>query len=168
MLRRMIRRIPVIARSLLGRKPNAPDLLTRQHMRVETFLALCKAARDEARRRALFFQIKSDLTVHAEIEEKIFYPASAQYENLAPQVDDFYKEHQKMKELLDEMTKIPTTDRLFDRRLNELSTLINRHVDEEESELFPRVRRLMGKSQLRRLGDAMREYQRARVSAQAE
>jgi hemerythrin superfamily protein len=167
MIQRMIRRIPLIGKLLLGRKLNATDLLRKQHMKIEALLALCKITRNKERRRMVFRQIKSDLEMHTELEEKIFYPACAQHETLAPLVRDSYKEHQQMKDLLEEMTGIPADDKLFGRRLNRLFLIINAHVNKEENKLFPRAKRLLGAGRLKRLADEMRAYQQAQISTSA-
>jgi hemerythrin superfamily protein len=163
----MIRRIPLIGKLLFGRKLDATDLLRKQHMKVEVLFALCKVTRNKERRRRIFFRLSSTLESHAEIEEKIFYPACAQYDSLAPLVSDSYREHQQMKDCLYEMTDIAADTKLFGRRLSELFLLVNAHVSKEENELFSKAKKLMSREQLMQLADEMRAYQKARSNPTA-
>jgi hemerythrin superfamily protein len=153
-----------MAKLLFRVKLNAPELLTKQHIEVEALLVRCKVTRDKQQRRQIFTKIKRDLETHASLEEEIFYPACAEHEALAPRIPDSYTEHQRMKELLDEMTEIPADTALFDQRLNQLFLVINAHVDKEENRLFPGARRVFKGRQLMRLADEMRALRRERTS----
>ncbi|WP_437509889.1 hemerythrin domain-containing protein [Sorangium sp. So ce1099] len=142
---------------------DSPDLLKTQHVMVEALLAQCKLARSEERRRGIYRRLRAALVMHAEIEEIVFYPACQRREELATLVSGNYDEQQYMRKLLEEMGEVPATSPRFDHLFNELFMLINRHVDEEENALFPRVKRLMRSEERMRLASDMRAYQAARA-----
>jgi hemerythrin-like domain-containing protein len=167
MLQRLIRRIPLMVRLLTGRKPDAPDLLKLQHMKVEVLLVACKIARDEERRRRRHQQLGAALGTHMEIEDVVFYPICEQHPELAKLVSGNYAEHQRMRDLLRRMAEVPARSAQFDLLFNELFLLINRHVNEEENALFSRMKRLMRRESRLRLADEMLRYHRARAGQYA-
>ena len=92
-------------------------------------------------RRTLFDQIRNSLMVHTQVEEEIFYPAirNLAFGGEAGKVDEAYREHQTVKDLLNQMSHMDVASDEFDRKLAELKQNIQHHVDEEENEMFPMV-----------------------------
>ena len=109
-------------------------------------------------RKSLFNQIYNSLMVHATAEEEVFYPA---IRNVAfgqgRQVDEAYKEHGSVKELLREMSQMDPMSEGFDSKLAELKSNVQHHVEEEEGELFQLCETRMSEEQLREIGEALRE-----------
>lgn len=163
----MIRRIPLVVRLFTGIKLDAPDLLKLQHMKVEVLLVACKLTRKEERRRLRHQQLGAALGTHAEIEDVVFYPLCEQHPDLAKLVRGKYGEHDGMRDLLRRMAEVPARSAKFDRLFNELFLLINRHVNDEENALFPRMNRVMRREARLRLADEMLRYHRARVGQPA-
>src|SRR5438309_3907031 len=92
-------------------------------------------------RRTLFNQIRQSLMIHAQVEEEIFYPA---VRNLVlggegSKVDEAYREHQTVKDLLNQMVTMDAISDEFDGKLAELKQNIQHHVAEEEGDMFPFV-----------------------------
>jgi len=96
-------------------------------------------ASDEARR-TLAEEICTQLTVHASIEEEIFYPALRDATGDDDAVDDALEEHQGVKEIVAEILASDPSEPRYDEMVATLSELVAAHVEEEESGLFPLAR----------------------------
>ena len=109
-------------------------------------------------RKSLFNQVYNNLMAHATAEEEVFYPA---IRNVAfgqsEQVDEAYKEHGTVKDLLRQMSNMDPISDEFDRRLAELKSNVQHHVDEEEGELFQLCENRMSEEELREIGQAFSE-----------
>lgn len=101
------------------------------------------------------------LLIHMEIEEKIFYPQVRQKINDDDLVNESVVEHAGAKDLIKQLGALKADDPMFDAKMKVLSEQIKHHVEEEESEMFPKVRKanldlnvigaelLKGKNQMR-------------------
>ena len=108
-------------------------------------------------RRRLFDQIRNDLMIHSQVEEEIFYPAIRNLTGCGSKVDEAYREHQTVKDLLYQMTSIDPLSEEFDRKLSQLKDAVTHHVEEEETEMFPRVQERMASVELEEIGRRMHE-----------
>lgn len=99
------------------------------------------ASSTEAERTALATRICDELTVHAQIEEEIFYPALRE---ALPRADDLVEEataeHQEAKQLIADIRGIGQANATMDTLVAELNTAIEHHVKEERDELFPKAK----------------------------
>lgn len=95
--------------------------------------------------------ICDELTVHAEIEERIFYPAiRGHVENL--DVNEAYEEHHVAKVLIEELQALTPDDDSYEAKAVVLMEMVEHHVEEEEGELFPDVRDALGRNRLKEIG----------------
>ena len=106
-------------------------------------------------RKALFDQIRNSLMIHTQCEEEIFYPAmrNVTFGGEAGKVDEAYREHQTVKDLLNQMSDMDVTADEFDRKLAELKENIQHHVEEEENEMFPMATSRMSPERLEDIGE---------------
>lgn len=95
--------------------------------------------------------ICAELTVHAEIEEKIFYPAIRECVE-ALDVNEAYEEHHVAKVLIAELESMSPDDEAYEAKAVVLMEMVEHHVEEEEGELFPDVREAFGRNRLQELG----------------
>jgi hemerythrin superfamily protein len=88
-------------------------------------------------------QICMSLTVHAQIEEEIFYPAAREALGEAREdlLDEAKVEHNSLKELIGHIEGASPEDELFDAHVKVLGEYVKHHVKEEESQLFPKLRK---------------------------
>lgn len=140
--------------------PNALDLLLRQHdefrSRIEEFRGL--SSRPSKRKGELVRELSVDLVKHSMIEEQIFYPAVRnEVEGLAEQIDEDLEEHHVVDLLLAELDSMTPDDERFDAKVTVLIENTEHHLEEEEEDLFPKVRKQMSDERLRELGGAMVE-----------
>jgi hemerythrin superfamily protein len=140
-----------------GRKlMNAIDLLEKQHREVEEMFEEFEDAGDGARKtkERVCGDIADHLAVHAEIEEKLFYPEAKQ-ENTEEILRESVEEHLAMKRLLTDIMEGGVDDEQFVARMKVLKEQVEHHVDEEEKDLFPKVRKSCPKEELEDLGKRM-------------
>jgi hemerythrin superfamily protein len=137
-------------------KQNAIALLKADHAAVKKLFAQEERAtkQDEKKKQSIFDQINDALTVHATIEEEIFYPAvkKAREENLKDEVREAYEEHQQIKNLLVKIANITPGDESWDMKIKVLKEDVEHHVKEEEGEMFPDARKFLGEKRLNELG----------------
>ena len=96
---------------------------------------------DNTEKQALAEEICASLTVHATVEEEIFYPAVR--EAIAEQdlLDEAEVEHTSCKDLIAQIQSMEPDDALYDAKVTVLAEYIDHHVKEEEGEMFPKVKK---------------------------
>ena len=94
------------------------------------------------------------LTVHAQIEEEIFYPAAYDALDDDDLLDEAEVEHGSAKELIAQIESSSPSEPLFDAKVKVLGEYIDHHVKEEENELFPECR--ASDMDLKALGEKLR------------
>jgi hemerythrin superfamily protein len=137
---------------------NAIDLLKKQHRRVEELFEEFESLGDGARKgkERLCREIADQLAVHAEIEEKIFYPEAKQ-KDVEEILRRSVEEHLAMKRTLADLIEADVEDAQFDARMQVLKELVEHHVGEEEKDLFPRIKKACSKEELGDMGTRMQQ-----------
>lgn len=102
-------------------------------------------------------KICAELTIHAEIEEKVFYPA-IRGEVEALDVNEAYEEHHVAKVLIRELEKMSPKAERYEAKAVVLMEMVRHHIDEEEGELFPDVREALGRNRLKEIGAEMETF----------
>ena len=135
---------------------NAIDLLEQQHREVEELFEEFEGAGDGAvkTKERLCREISDALAIHAEIEEKLFYPESKQ-ENTEEILRESVEEHLAMKRIVADLMESGPSDDQFEAKVKVLQEQVEHHVEEEEKELFPKVRKDLSKDELDDLGERM-------------
>ncbi len=140
---------------------DAIGLLKADHRKVEDLFKRVAELGDAAHksRAKLFEKIDQELTVHAKIEETIFYPAlkAKTKRNTEPsdEVFEAYEEHANVKAMIGKLEGLAPSDETYNAKLQVLSELVKHHVKEEETEMFKQARRLLSQSELKELGAEM-------------
>lgn len=119
---------------------DAIKLLKDDHREVKAYFKDYESLEDDAEKQALADKICLALTVHAQIEEEIFYPAAREAIDDDDLLDEAEVEHASAKQLIAEIQAMRAGDRLFDAKVKVLGEYIEHHVEEEESEMFPESR----------------------------
>ena len=124
---------------------DAITLLTNDHAEVNELFEQYKALADDdgsldEDKQSLAEEICTMLTVHAMIEEEIFYPAARDALDEGKLLDEAEIEHQSAKDLIAQIQDADPGDPLYDARVTVLGEYVKHHVEEEEGELFPQVR----------------------------
>lgn len=134
---------------------DAIDLLIDDHDKaLKLFEEFDQLAEDDFdRKEALVDQACLDLTIHAQIEEEIFYPAVRAIAQIDSLVDEAEVEHAGAKDLIAQLEQMEPGEDLYDARFKVLGENIAHHVQEEQDEMFPAVRK--SKLDLKSLGTRM-------------
>src|SRR4051812_23106207 len=104
-------------------------------------------------------RICDELTVHAQIEEEIFYPALRRAAKSATDVvAEAEQEHRQAKLLISQIRELRTADSTLDQLVADLARAVEDHVKEERDELFPKARSAPGLD-LNALGLQLKERQ---------
>jgi iron-sulfur cluster repair protein YtfE (RIC family) len=135
-------------------------LLKDDHKTVERlFRQFEKAGEDDySTKRTLVDQMIAELSVHAFIEEQIFYPeARAAVPATEDHVLESLEEHHIVKWVLSELQDMDPQEERFDAKVTVLIENVRHHVEEEEQEWFPEVRKGLGRKALQELGGRLEE-----------
>jgi len=125
---------------------DAIKLLTTDHKQVKALFKqydeLVEGEGSDEERQALAEEICQMLTVHATVEEELFYPAAREVlEDDADLVDEADVEHATAKELIAQIESASPAEDHYDAKVKVLGEYIAHHVQEEEGEMFPKVRK---------------------------
>jgi hemerythrin superfamily protein len=146
-------------------KVDAITLLRDDHDNVRKLFKQFEGAGDGAHveKRRIVDKIIEELTVHAFIEEELFYPtvkglaAEGGGEEPEELVKEAEEEHAQVKTLLAELETMDPTDEYFDAKVTVVIDNVRHHAEEEEGEMFPKVRAAMRRNELQDLGQRMLE-----------
>jgi hemerythrin superfamily protein len=150
-----------MARATQSRSSDSPrdavTLLKQDHRTVASLFGDFEDA-DEGEQASIAERVCQLLTVHAQIEEEILYPAAREAledEEDAELVAEALVEHGTAKELIAKVEGMTQDDESFKATVKVLSEYIKHHVKEEEGELFPKLRKT--ELDLRELGSRLAE-----------
>ena len=136
---------------------DALELLKQDHKKVKELFKQVEGVEEDKQKKKIFSQIKSELETHARIEEDIFYPAVQNYDELRDKVLESVEEHKQIKTLLREIDDLVSDSEKFEPKLKVLQENVEHHAEEEEEgEMFPKVRKLMTKAELEELGEQLK------------
>ncbi|MDN3575360.1 hemerythrin domain-containing protein [Chitinimonas viridis] len=93
-----------------------------------------------AKKRQLVAQICAELSVHAQVEEEIFYPAVKRALHDKELVPEATVEHATLKALIAEVEGVEPTGEMFDAKMKVLGEYVKHHVKEEQNEMFPKAK----------------------------
>jgi iron-sulfur cluster repair protein YtfE (RIC family) len=116
--------------------------------------------RDEA-----FTRVKTELDLHAMIEEQVFYPALEEAEETRDIVLEAYEEHRLVKQLLSELEQGGKDTEEWTAKFKVLKENVEHHVEEEEGELFPKARQALSKEDIEALGERVEQAKRQNKAA---
>jgi hemerythrin superfamily protein len=119
---------------------NAIDLLDADHKMVKQLFinydALCQDGAPAEDREALAAKICQEITIHAQIEEEIFYPEVRKATGDDPLMDEALHEHAQAKETIAKIQAMKAGDKKLDETVKKLAKLIDEHVLEEREQIF--------------------------------
>jgi ribosomal protein S15P/S13E len=99
-----------------------------------------------------------ELTIHAQIEEEIFYPAIREGIEDDDLMDEAEVEHASAKDLIAQLESMEPGDDLYDAHFTVLGEYINHHVKEEQDEMFPKAKK--AKLDLKALGEHLAQHKK--------
>ena len=128
-----------------AKKNDAVDLLDADHIAVKklftAYKKLCDNDAPTEEKRDVAGKICKELTVHAQIEEDIFYPELREAIDADDLLDEAEVEHGTAKDLIAQISEMSPDDDLYDARVTVLGEYIDHHVKEEREEIFVKARK---------------------------
>ncbi len=139
---------------------NAIDLLKADHERVKGILSQLSESTERGvkKRTELLNKLEMEISIHTRLEEEILYPA---YKKAGGKEQDvmYYEakeEHRTVDSLvLPDLKHTDPSTPEFAGRVKVVKELLEHHIEEEETEMFPQAKKLLGKAELEELGTQM-------------
>jgi hemerythrin superfamily protein len=147
---------------------DAIALLKKDHEKVRDLLSKLEKSADRGGDRAmkLYTQVETEVKIHSQVEEEIFYPAFRDAAKKKEDMKMFFEateEHHVVDLVMPELTETDSQEQ-FAAKAKVLKELIEHHADEEEQEMFPRARKLLDRNELRELGERLKQRKLELVS----
>ncbi|MES2932633.1 MAG: hemerythrin domain-containing protein [Pseudomonadota bacterium] len=137
---------------------DALQMLKDDHAKVKKIFDQFEKERDTAGledKRLLVKRACQELSIHAQLEEEIFYPAMRESVDADDALDEAEVEHGSIKELVTDLEFMEPDDALYDAKFKVLAEYVTHHVSEEEGEIFPAAKR--AKVDLKQLASELSE-----------
>jgi len=146
---------------------NAFTLLKQDHETVAGLLEKIDQTTERGikTREDLFTKLKTELDIHAKIEEEIFYPALEDEEETRDITLEAFEEHRLVKQLLSELESMPKDAEEWTAKFTVLKENIEHHVEEEEGEMFESARKVLSKEDQESLGTRMEQAKKEEKAA---
>jgi hemerythrin superfamily protein len=146
---------------------NAFELLKADHDKVGKLLDQIDETTERGvkTREELFTKVKTELDIHAQIEETIFYPALEEADETRDITLEAYEEHRLVKQLLSELESMSKDSEEWTAKFTVLKENVEHHVEEEEGELFPKAKKVLSKEDQETLGTRMEKAKAEKAEA---
>ena len=153
-------------------KTDAISVLKSDHEKVRGLLSQLEKTteRSASKREQLVRQIDTELSVHAQIEEEVFYPAFREAVSKKDDKELYFEakeEHHVVKLVLPEIKETDPTAENFGAKATVLKELVEHHAGEEEKEMFPKARKAMDRQELLDLGERLLERKKELLRSRA-
>lgn len=130
-------------------------LLHADHETVDQLMAQIEATEAGAdERQELFLRFKEEMMVHKVAEERVFYAKLLQHPEAREKGKHCNEEHSEVVEMIHKLEQLDNSSPRWLQTFIKLKSSIKHHVKEEENEIAPLARRILGDDQLEQLGQA--------------
>ena len=140
---------------------DAIDILKQDHRKVKALFSefASTKGRPAEQRRKTAESIVRELMVHETLEEQVFYPAFKEAADKEGKelVAESKEEHHVVDLLLDELQDVDLGAEDFEAKMKVLQENVEHHIDEEEKEMFPDAKKMLGEERLAEMGGVMAE-----------
>ena len=123
---------------------DAITLLTEDHKAVQKqfkeFEKLKEEDGGDEEKGRIVKQVCMELTIHAQIEEEVFYPAVREAIGDDDLMDEAEVEHMGAKDTIAQLENMEPSDELYDAKFTVLGEYVAHHIKEEQEEMFPKVK----------------------------
>jgi hemerythrin superfamily protein len=127
---------------------NIIEVITMDHRKVDTLFMEIEKTDNPQKLQEFFGQLYKDLSVHAEAEEQIVYPAVRSYYS---NTQELYDEQAEMKQMLSQIKALNPSSSNFKEQIKQLKTAVQDHVKQEENDMFPHIRRNLSEAQMEQM-----------------
>lgn len=134
---------------------DALQLLRDDHRKVKDLFRQFAEAEDGSTRKAIVDEAVAELMIHAQLEEEVFYP-DMRREGMTELVNHSEEEHHAAEIIMEDLIGTDARGTQLQARFQVLVDIVNEHITEEESQMFPRAAEL-GMARMETLGDRLYE-----------
>ena len=119
----------------------ATAMLRADHKKVAGLFDAFEKTKSAARKKKIVSEICMELTVHATLEEEIFYPAVKAALKDHELVPEATVEHGSVKDLIAQVKDVEPDGEMYDARVKVMGEFVKHHVKEEQTEMFPKAKK---------------------------
>ncbi|MEG4169367.1 MULTISPECIES: hemerythrin domain-containing protein [unclassified Microcoleus] len=141
---------------------NITEIISMDHRKADTLFMEIASTDDPQKLQEFFGQLYKDLSVHAEAEEQVVYPAIRSYYS---NTQELYDEQAEMKQMLAKIKSMNPSSSDFKAQIKQLQAAVKDHVKEEENDMFPQIRRNLSEAQMEQMAT---QFKAAKSTIQQE
>lgn len=143
----------------MERTENIFELLQKDHEKVKDLFHEYEKAQSSHKKQTIADEVFQELTIHAQVEEEIFYPAVATEADAKGHelVDEAFQEHHVIKILIAELQALEAGDDVFEAKFKVLRENVEHHIEEEENELFPNAKKSFAEDEAEEIGEEVED-----------
>ncbi|MBN9390169.1 MAG: hemerythrin domain-containing protein [Chloroflexi bacterium] len=145
---------------------DAIDLLVQDHDKVENMFTRIEQGVSKETAQELFTTIYHELTLHAIVEEQIFYPAVAQKPSFKDLLKDAFSEHAEVKQQLGDISYLEPASAEWTKMMGKVWKELQHHINDEEEKLFPKVREEFTEKELKALAGELEEGKHSKLDSE--
>jgi len=138
---------------------DAVKLLKTDHEKMRSLLKDGESTRENDRkaRRLVFLRLRDDLLIHERMEEDVLYPALKSHPKARDIVLEGYEEHHVADLIVGELEETDYSDERWPAKWKVLKESLEHHMEEEESDMFPKAKKIFDDDELEALGARMEQ-----------
>lgn len=148
-----------------AKAPDATTLLRADHKLVSGLFDDFEKATTPAKKKAIVVKICTELTVHTQLEDEIFYPAFKAALKDHELVPEATVEHASVKDLIAQVEGVEPDGEMYDAKVKVMGEFVKHHVKEEQTEMFPKAKK--SGMDLRELGRQLQARKQALMASRA-
>lgn len=144
---------------------DALALLKEDHAKVKKMLAEGESTTERGvkTRAELFARLKTELEIHERIEEEVLYPALKSHPKARDLALEGYEEHHVVDMILAELEQTDPSDEHWGAKFKVAKENLEHHIEEEETEMFPKARQAFSRDELEQMAVRMAEIKQAAI-----
>lgn len=138
---------------------DAIEIILQDHNQIRSMIAQLNKSLDSniSQSRILFKELKDFLIKHETMEQKVWYPELEKFADLKDIITKLKKEEQDAGDELKKLDNI-TDDKEWVSKARKLNKDVEHHAKDEETILFPKVKKLLDKSSLDQIGTKLKDF----------
>ncbi len=150
----------ISAKNSQNEQESAIEIILQEHKQIREKIAkIDKILKSDIKEsRSLFKELKNFLIKHEAMEQTVWYPELEKYGDLKDIISTLKKEEQNASDEIKRLDSI-TDDKEWTSKVKKLFKDVEHHAEDEETKLFPKVKKQLDKSQLDKIGTKIKAYE---------
>lgn len=134
------------------------EILKADHKKVKTILNKLQKMEDESTRDELFSQFKREIFPHLKAEESVMYPRLREEEEIHENALEAIEEHSVAEYMIRQLDETAMDDETWGAKCKVLKELVEHHIEEEEAEIFKKMRKSFNRNELAEMGREINDF----------